>query len=174
MSKKQERELNPRLKILKPSDIRFVEEYLKNGGNMIRAIAAVKGYDLSDKNDYNRASVRADAVMKKVRITIAEEMEAQGITTPYLISVAKKGLEADKGIYDKNGNEINREKDYNVIHKFFDSCAKMKNMYPNQNIHIDVETKTGVVVVPGIFNDKDWDTQMKETRVKIEEMNDKE
>lgn len=171
MNKKQERLINPRYENLKPSEIRFIEEYLKNGGNMIRAIATVKGYDLSDPHDYSRATVRADYIMKKVKITVAEEMEAQGLTTQYLISVAKEGLEAKKGIYDKEGNEITTEKDFHVIHKFFDSCAKMKGMYPSQNVHIDVETKTGVVIVPGILNDKDWEAQMSETRIKIEEMN---
>lgn len=151
-------------KDIKPLEWRFLNEYIQNGGNAIRAAAKVRGYDLNDKKEYYKAACWAGRTMKKLKPTVAEVMEAHGLTIANLIKIGKEGLRAQHTHYSKEGDP-HVENDYRTRYLYWDSFVKLKGMYPNQKIDVDLKAKSGVLVVPGIMtNNEEWQKRMEDFR----------
>ena len=151
-------------KDIKPLEWKFLNEYIQNGGNAVRAAATIRGYDLTDKKDYYKAACWAGRTMKKLKPTVSEVMEAHGLTIDRLVEIGKEGLKAQHTHYDKDGNS-NKENDYRTRYLYWDSFVKLKGMYPNQKLDVNVKAKSGVLVVPGIITDnQEWQKRMEDFR----------
>ena len=159
-------------KDLKPIEFKFLKAYIENGGNATKAAAFVKGYNLSDPKDIAKATNLGSKWYRKLKLTISEELEAQGLTKSKLAVVASEGIKADKIQVDKYGSEhINP--DHKVRHLYFDSVCKLKGLYPNQKIDLDVKS-TGVIVVPDIMKNEDlWLTQLDKIKQLFEDVEGK-
>lgn len=151
---------------IKPREWRFLEAFIENGGNAVRAAATARGYDLTDKKQYNLAARWAGDMMRKLRPTINEQLEAKGLTDNFLAEVAKEGIQASR--HTLKGEEV---ADHPTRHKFFESVNKLKGNFPNVGIDLNVNNKTGVVVVPGLAtNEIEWLQAMEHFRAMVSEM----
>ncbi|MFW9899698.1 MAG: hypothetical protein ACFFDY_00245 [Candidatus Thorarchaeota archaeon] len=153
-------------KSLKPIELKFLEEYIKNGGNAIQAYGIVKGLDLRDQKEYLRAGVKAAQMMKKIKPTIDEELEAQGLTLKKIAELIFEGLAAYK--FDKSGIQL---PDFNARHNYLETLCKLRNLFPKPGIDINVTKQNNVLIVPGIMADEDnWLKKLDQVREITDEM----
>lgn len=151
---------------LKPIELKFLEEYIKNGGNAIKAYATVKGLDLNDVKEYHRCSVKAAKMMKKIKPTIDEELEAQGLTLRKISELIFEGLAAYK--FDKEGVQL---PDFNARHNYLETLCKLRNLFPKPGIDINVTKQNNVLIVPGMMNDEgNWLKKLGQVREITDEM----
>lgn len=157
-------------------DVRFIEQYISNGGNAVKALAAISNgkYDLSDPAQYNRCQALSSHLLKKLKISLPQEMAAMQITKKFLAQVLKDGLtECTRTIFNEEDQVIRKERDLGIVHKYLDTALKILNEYPPQDlqINLDIEAKTGVVIVPGVVSESDWEKQMTEHRESFDQLN---
>jgi len=164
------KDVRGKTKDIKPIEYKFLIEYINNGGNAGQAAATVKGYDLSDPKESNSARVWGCKLLKKLKPTIKEEMEAQGLSDKELIAVLRKGLESVRFVRSQVGSRVSEDPDYKTRHLYLDTAFKLKNKYPNAKLDINLSSKTGVVVVPDIATPELWQKMLELTRPFIEEM----
>lgn len=151
---------------LKPIELKFLEEYIKNGGNAIQAYGTVKGLDLNDVKEYHRCSVKAAKMMKKIKPTIDEELEAQGLTLRKIAELIFEGLAAYK--YDKSGVQF---PDFNARHDYLETLCKLRSLFPKPGIDINVTKQNNVLIVPGMMKDEgDWLKRLGQVREITDEM----
>ncbi len=151
---------------IRPREWRFLNAYIENGGNAIQAAAKARGYNLKKKSDYYAAAKWAGTVIVKLRPTISEQLEALGLTDRYLAEVALEGLQATRSTI--HGEIV---EDHPTRHKFFESVNKLKGNFPKAEMDINLNAKTGVVVVPGLATDEmEWLQAMEKFRSMIGEM----
>ncbi len=151
---------------LKPAELKFLEEYIKNGGNAIQAYATIKGLDLRDKKEYHRCSVKAAQMMKKIKPTIDEELEAQGLTLKKIAALIVEGVAAYK--YDKSGAQL---PDFHARHNYLEILCKLRNLFPKPGIDINVTKQNNVLIVPGMMADEgDWLKRLGQVREITDEM----
>ena len=151
---------------LKPSEIKFLEEYIRNGGNAIKAFATVKGLDLTDKKEYKRCGVKSTLLMQRLRPTIDEELEAQGLTLKKISEIIFEGLTAYK--YDKFGSMY---PDFKARHLYLETLCKLKNLFPKGDINVNVNKENKVLIVPGLLSDEDsWLKKLDKVREITDEM----
>lgn len=164
------KEVREKTKELKPIDYKFLLAYIDNGGDAMRAAAEVRGYDLTDPKERNAAAKWGCVRLKKLKPTVKEEMEAQGLTDKELIAVLREGLEAIKVVRSQIGTQINEDPDYKTRHLYLDTAFKLKGKYPNPKIDVNLSNKTGVVVVPDVSDPELWQKMLELTRPFIEQM----
>lgn len=151
---------------LKPSELKFLEEYINNGGNAQKALAKIKGYDLNDPKEYHICNVRAAQFMKKIRPSIQEELEAKGLTLSKISELIVDGIAAYK--FDKFGTRI---PDFKTRHEYLTTLCRLRDLFPKPNIGINVTKQNNVLVVPGILtNEEDWLDKLGKVREITDEM----
>lgn len=151
---------------LKPAELKFLEEYIKNGGNAIQAYATIKGLDLRDKKEYHRCSVKAAQMMKKIKPTIDEELESQGLTLKKIAELILEGIAAYK--FNKLGTQL---PDFNARHNYLETLCKLRNLFPKPGIDINVTKQNNVLIVPGMMNDEEnWLKKLGQIREITDEM----
>ncbi len=108
------------------------------------------------KNDGVAGTIGAQLV-KKLAIPIAELMDEQGLTDPYLNSVLHDGLKAKKTEIVKHEGKITEEKEYIdhvTRHKYLELSYKLKGKLINKVSAVDEDgNAVGPVVLPAAKQD---------------------
>lgn len=151
---------------IRPREWRFLMAYIENGGNAVQAAAKVRKYNLGTKKGYHNAAQWGIKMLKKLRPTISEQLEALGLTDRYLAEVALEGLQATRSTI--HGEVV---EDHPTRHKFFESVNKLKGNFPRSEMDVNLNAKTGIVAVPGLATDEmEWLQAMEKFRSMINEM----
>lgn len=151
---------------LKPSELKILEEYIRNGGNATKAYATVKGMDISDQKEYRRCNVRAVQIMKKIKPSIQEELEVQGLSLKKISELIKEGITAYK--INQQGEAI---PDFKARHEYLVTLCKLRDLFPKPGIDINVTKQNNVLVVPGMLtNEEDWLNKLGKVREITDEM----
>lgn len=114
---------------------RFVEEYVKNGGNATQAVIDAK-YKV--KNRVVAQAIGHENLLKPL-IAKAVKSIADQISDKKLLKVHNEGLDAEHKIF-KNNNEtgeieyVDTEPDFNVRHKYLESAYKLKKLYTEGSV----------------------------------------
>lgn len=99
---------------------KFVQEYIENGGNKVKAVFA--SYDVKP-GDYNTASTIAAENIQK--LTIPDLFDLYGITDEHLVEKMKNGLNATKVVTSYTEPDKIVE-DFSVQHSWWKDAMKIK------------------------------------------------
>lgn len=77
-------------------------------------------------------------IIPKSRPTIDEILHKQKLTIDDLFKCANDGLKAEKVVRDKYGDEVCREPDHIIRHKFFESLANMLQYLKPSSVNVQV------------------------------------
>lgn len=79
-----------------------------------------------------------EAVLNTVRPTIDAILKKQNLSVDDLFKCAKDGLLAERVVRDKWGDEVDREPDHAIRHRFFESLANMLQYLKPTSVNVQV------------------------------------
>lgn len=159
---------------LRPIDVKWLDAYIKNGGNALKAAAEVKHYNIKDPKQYKAASKWGCLAYKRVKPSVQEEMEARGLGIGTMLDKLREGINAFNTVRDNFGNIRQRknsqgdlvpdvEPDFSTRFRYMDAGLKLQGAYPYQRHEITgadgkpIEVKKAVVVHQQEMTGEEWE-----------------
>lgn len=123
------------LKRLSKKEKGFIRDYVRTGNG---TQSALKNYDTKD---YSTAGAISSENLRKPRIIEAIKSMADRIPDELLEKVHLEGLNAS--ITRSIGEDMIKEPDYSVRHKYLDSAYKLKGSFaPEKSLNVNVSIST--------------------------------
>lgn len=118
---------------------KFVKSFVETEGNGTQA--ALTAYDTTDPNV---AAVIASENLRKPNIVDALE---EALPDDLLAKIHREGLFSTRPIYDKEGNQVGEDADFNARHKYLDSAYKIKGKYaPDKHLNVNVDVEVNPLI----------------------------
>lgn len=111
----------------------FVEKYIETGNGTEAALAA---YDTKSENV--AASIASENLRKPKILDVLEE----ALPDHLLAEVHREGLYATKTVFDKDGESVAEDADFNARAKYLDMAYKLRGKYaPEKKLTLNVDVR---------------------------------
>lgn len=110
----------------------FADAYIENGGNGTQA--ALVAYETESKD-----TARAIASENLIKPNVVNYLEA-ALPDDLLAEVHREGLFATKTVFDKDGNVLAEDADFNARAKYLDMAYKILGKYaPEKSVRVNID-----------------------------------